>query len=139
MTAKEYLGQAHRLDMRIRSLNEQIATMNALATKVTSTLSDMPHSASRNVHKNEDVIVNILMLEHEIQEDMNRLVDLKREIRKVISDVGNDDYRLILEKRYLSNERWEEIAVDMGYSMDHVFHMHREALDMVRVPKRNSK
>lgn len=49
MTAKEYLGQAYRIDQRINSKLEQVASLRALATKATSTLSDPPQGGSRNV------------------------------------------------------------------------------------------
>lgn len=39
MTAKEYLGQAYRLDQRINSKIEQVSSLNELATK----MHDVPH------------------------------------------------------------------------------------------------
>ena len=42
MTAKEYLGQAYRIDQRINSKMEQIASLNLLAQKATTVFSDMP-------------------------------------------------------------------------------------------------
>jgi hypothetical protein len=42
MTAKEYLEQAYRLDQRINSKLEQVASLNELASKATSTLTGMP-------------------------------------------------------------------------------------------------
>lgn len=44
MNAKEYLMQARYLDERITSKTQQIASLNELATKCTSTFSDMPKS-----------------------------------------------------------------------------------------------
>ena len=46
MTVKEYLSQAYRIDQRINSKLEQVASLRALATKATSTLSDTPPSGS---------------------------------------------------------------------------------------------
>ena len=40
MTAKEYLGQAYRLDQRIDAKLEQVSNLRALATKATATISD---------------------------------------------------------------------------------------------------
>ena len=37
MTVKEYLSQAYRIDQRINSKLEQVASLRALATKATST------------------------------------------------------------------------------------------------------
>ena len=39
---KEYLSQAFRIDQRIQSKMEQVASLNDLATRATATYSDMP-------------------------------------------------------------------------------------------------
>ena len=51
MTAKEYLLQAHYLDERITSKTQQIASLNELATRCTSTISDMPKSPNNNAQE----------------------------------------------------------------------------------------
>ena len=92
MTAKDYLTQAYRIDQRINSKLEQVASLRELTTKATSTFSDVPPSGTRNVHRMEDVICKIVDLEEEINVEIDRLVDLKREIREVISGVHNLEY-----------------------------------------------
>ena len=44
MNAKEYLSQAFKIDNDINSKLEQVAALRELATKATSTISDMPAS-----------------------------------------------------------------------------------------------
>ena len=90
MTAKEYLGQAYRLDQRINSKLEQVMSLRDLATKATSTLSDVAPSGTRNVHRMEDIIVKLVDLENEINSDIDNLVDLKREtdMRRLIRCVS---------------------------------------------------
>ena len=117
MTAKEYLTQAYRIDQRINSKLEQVSSLRDLSTKATSTLSDVPPSGTRNVHRMEDVICKIVMLENEINAEIDRLVDLKREIREVISAVKNLECQTLLELRYLCFKTWEQIAVQMNYSI----------------------
>lgn len=90
MTAKEYLSRAYRIDQRIDSKIEQVGSLRALSTKATATISDMPHS-SRNVHSMEEIIVKIINLEHEINEDIDKLLDLKREITGMIKSVENPE------------------------------------------------
>ena len=46
MTAKEYLGQAYRLDQRIDSKLLQVESLDSMAKKATATLSDMPFSSA---------------------------------------------------------------------------------------------
>lgn len=60
MNAKEFLQQAFYLDKRINSKLEQVESLNALATKATSTLSDMPKNPNRGTSSMEDtIIVNV--------------------------------------------------------------------------------
>lgn len=134
MTAKEYLGQAFRLDQRINSKLEQVMSLRDLATKATSTLSDIAPSGTRNVHRMEDIIVKIVDLENEINRDIDALVDLKREMVSVIKSVANPEYQTILELRYLCFRTWEQIAVDMNYSIQHIYRLRDKALKEITPP-----
>ena len=40
----------------------------------------------------------------------------------------------LLEMRYLTFLGWDQVAVQLGYSQDYVYHLHRKALALVRVP-----
>ena len=135
MTAKEYLSQARFLDDRINSKIQQISSLNELATKCTATISDMPHSPNSGGSTMADAVCKIVDLQEEINRDIDRLVDLKREIMGVIKAVPNVEYQTILEKRYLCFISWEQIAVDMNYSMQHIHRMHSSALKEIVVPK----
>lgn len=91
MNAKEYLKQAFYLDKRINSKLEQVESLNALATKATSTLSDMPKSPNRGPSKLEDTIVKIIDLQEEINRDIDNLVDLKKEIANSIFELKDKE------------------------------------------------
>ena len=136
MTAKEYLGQAYRLDQRIKSKLEQVLSLRGLTTKATATMSDMPGGGSRNVYKMQDIIAKIVDLEDDINRDIDALVDLKREMVSVIKAVENPEYQTLLELRYLCFKTWEQIAVDMNYSIEYTFRLHKKALEVVRFPER---
>ena len=135
MKAKEYLSQARFLDNRINSKIQQVSSLNELATKCTATISDMPHSPNSGGSTMADAVCKIIDLQEEINKDIDRLVDLKREIMGVIKAVPNVEYQTILEKRYLCFISWEQIAVDMNYSMQHIHRMHSSALKEIVVPK----
>lgn len=133
MTAKEYLSQAYRIDQRINSKLEQIVSLRALATKATSTLSDTPPSGTRNVHSMEDTIAKMVDLENEINVDIDTLVDLKRKLVSIIKKINNPEYQTLLELRYLCFKTWEQIAVEMGYSLQHIFRIHDKALKEISI------
>ena len=82
-----------------------------------------------------DCVIQIIDLENEISADMLQLINLKREITETINKVENDEYKTILEKRYLCWLTWEQIAVDLNYSVMHIHRMHGEALKAVVVPE----
>lgn len=133
MKAKEYLSQAYRIDQRINSKLEQIVSLRELATKATSTLSDTPPSGTRNVHSMEGIIVKMIELENEINKDIDTLVDLKRDIMVIIKKVNNLEQQTLLELRYLCFKTWEQIAVDMGYSLQHTFRIHDKTLKEISI------
>ena len=135
MTSKEYLSQAYHLDKRINAKINQVASLNELATKCTSTITGMPHSPNKGTSKMADTIAKIVDLENEINRDIDRLVDLKRELVRAINAVDNTEYKTLLELRYLCFETWEDIAFNMNISMPTAFRLHSFALKNFKIPK----
>ena len=131
MSTKDYLSQAYRIDQRINSKLAQVMSLRDLLGKATGTLSGAPKAATPNPHSMEDTIAKMVDLENEINEDIDTLVDLKAEIMRRIKRVENTEYQTILELRYLCFKRWEEIAVDMGYSLRRVYELHDCALEEI--------
>jgi hypothetical protein len=131
MTAKEYLSQAFRLDNRINSKIDQVSALNDLATKCTSCITGMPHNPSPSTSQMADAVAKIVELEAEINRDIDDLVDIKCSIVKVIKAVDDIDCQLLLEGRYLCFKSWEQIAVELGFRLRHVYEVHNDALKKV--------
>lgn len=132
ITVKEYLSQAKFLDQRINSKIQQVAALNDLATKATSTLTGMPRNPNHATSSMEDVIAKIIDLQSEINNDIDTLVDLKRSLSKTIKAVDSPEYQTVLEKRYLCFQSWEQIAVEMGYDLRWLYRIHGKALEEVK-------
>ena len=132
MSPKEYLSQAMYIDQRIDSKLQQVATLRESAAKVTATLTDMPRSASPNPQAMENTIVKIIDLENEF----NRLVDLKAEVKRVILRLSSPDLKLVLELLYLCFKPWSEIMETLGISGTSVYRVHGEALKNIVVPEK---
>ena len=135
MTKKEYLSQAYRLDQRINSKLEQVASLNELATKCTSALTGMPRNPNHGTSTMADAVTKIVDLQAEINCDIDHLVDLKRDMVRAIKAVDNTEYQTLLELRYLCFKTWEQIAVDMGYNVRHVYRLHDEAVNSLMFPQ----
>lgn len=134
MNAKEYLSQAYRIDQRINSKLEQVMSLRALLGKATGALSGAPKAATPNPHSMEDTICKMVDMEHEINADIDTLVDLKTEIMTCIKRVENPEYQTLLELRYLCFKPWEEIADQLGYTQRHMLRMHDLALESICLP-----
>ena len=134
MTAKEYLSQAFHIDQRISSKLSQVMRLREAATNCTATLTDMPRPDSPSRQQMADTICKIVDLEREINEDIDRLVDLKAEARRAINAVSDPDQQLILELRYLCYKPWNEIMTELGYSDPTIYRLHGEALKRILVP-----
>ena len=131
MTAKEYLGQAYRLDQRISCKKQQIASLESMATSCTSAITGAPHSPSPSVSPLEDAVCRIVDMKNNLNDELAQLLNYKISILEIIHSVENLEHQLILEKRYLCYQQWEEIACDLGYSVSWVLKLHREALRAV--------
>lgn len=134
MTTRQYLGQAYRLDQRINSKLKQVSLLRGNAMNLSINMKEISIQTSRDNARMENTLLKIIDQEREIDEEIDRLVDLKAEIKKVIDGVENIEFRLILELRYLCFRSWEEIAAEMDYSIDYLFKIHRRALEKVEVP-----
>ncbi|MEG0759060.1 MAG: hypothetical protein RR505_11685 [Raoultibacter sp.] len=137
MTAKEYLMQVRFIDRLIDSKLEQAAQLKATATKATATLSDMPRSDSPDLQSMETNIIKMIDLEREINRDVDRLVDLKKEAMCAIVALPNIEHQLVLEQRYLCFKSWGQISENMCYSLRHVTRLHGEALKAFLIPEKS--
>lgn len=135
MTAKEFLEQVRYVDQAIDSKLEQVQKLRNESTKATSLVSDMPRSSSPNLQRLEDTIIKIIDLEHEINRDIDWLVDLKKAARVSINAMANPEERLVLELRYLCYKTWPEIAEAMDISESTVYRTHGLALANFVIPE----
>ena len=131
MTAKEYLLQAYLLEERIDSKLEQVEALRCLATKSTAIIRSHPGGGSGNDSFMEDAIIKIVDMERENTAEMERMVDLKKEIAETICQVGEPELQTLLEMRYLCYRDWPEIAGAMYYSKASVHRLHQKALEKV--------
>lgn len=131
MTAKAYLKQARFLDRCIKTKMQQISSLEDIATRCTVRLSDMPRNPNRGGSRMADAVEKIVDLEEDIKGDISELVALKREIMTTISKLHDIQQQLLLEKRYLCYMKWEDIAADLGVSLQHTYRIHGHALQEI--------
>lgn len=134
MNAKEYLSQAWYLDKRIKTKERQLDWLRSHAVYVSPKLTEIPKAPSIRRSPVEEAVVRITELEHEINTSIAQLMRLKAEIADVIRSVNSMECETLLEMRYLAFLSWDHVAAQLNYSQDYIYHLHRKALALVRVP-----
>ena len=64
----------------------------------------------------------------DLKDQMDKRIQLRREIVKKIESMDSETEKAVLRYRYIHMLKWEEIAVKMHYTFRHVVRIHGEAL-----------
>ena len=126
VTAKEYLRQLKTLDNMINAKLLERERIRALSEKVTVSQSEKVQCSSGGGFEN--VVIKIQELEDEINADVDKLVDLKREARGLIGKLEDERYKAVLSMRYISDMTFEMIAETMHYSLGTIHNLHARGL-----------
>ena len=136
MTAKEYLRQAYRLDQKINSDLEEVAALREMASSVSSPqLSERVQTSRKGDAPFVRCLEKIIELEDKINKEIDLLVELKKEIRTVITTVEETDERMVLKYRYVHNYTWEQIGNELHADARTVRRWHGKALLHVVLPE----
>lgn len=131
MTPKMWLQRGLFIEIKINAKLEQIHRLRDMATSITTTLSPDKVIGSNTGDRTAKCIERIVDLEREIDSEIDVLVNIKREISELISQIDDDGIKTLLELRYINMWRWEKIADRMNYSWRSVHYVHNKALDKV--------
>lgn len=123
---KEYLLGYQRLNQRINRLLLEQQQWRELATRVSPNLSGMPRGGGEGGM--QGAISKIIDLETEINAEIDKLVEKRKEIEGIIRMVEDSTLRTLLEYRYINGKKWEEIALMMGYDYRYILKIHGKAL-----------
>lgn len=108
MTSKEYLEQIKSIDRLIQVNQEQLQSVRAQATKITSTLSERVSGSKSD--KMSTLVCKIVELEDTISEALTRLYELKREAFEKINTLSDNNEKATLIYKYIERLSISEIA-----------------------------
>lgn len=136
MTSKEYLSRYRWQNDRINAKLEQVAELRRKVQTVASHGSGDTTGASSSAIYDRvgEITARIVDMEHEIDDDIDRCIDIQREVLSAISAVPDERLRHLLELKYINCATLEEIAVRMDYSYKQICRLHGQALLQVRCP-----
>ena len=135
MTAKEYLRQAYRLDHRIDSDIAEMERLREMACSIGAPGFEEHYNPN---HPTEAPFVRAIekvwKMEQKINAEIDRLVDLKAQMRGVIEAISDPDERMVLRYRYIHNMTWEKIGDVLHADRTTVYRWHNTAIRHVILP-----
>lgn len=126
MTAKDYLRQLKTLDNMINAKLLERERVRALATRVSTSLTEKVQGTGKN--SMEDAVIKATELEEQIGTDISKLFDLKEEARELIGRIDDENSKIILSMYYISNATFEQVAENTDISSRWVRKIHEKAL-----------
>lgn len=130
MRAKEYLQQLRRLDTVIDQKIKELDDLKVKSTCIggfdyskervqTSPSGDAPYVRT---------VSRIVDLNEEINREINDFVDRKHKIINQIQGLDNPNYIKLLFKRYVEFKKFEQISVEMNFTIRNIYFIHGRAL-----------
>lgn len=127
---KNKLRSAYTLQRLVDAGLAELQNLRDSAGKITLAYSLAPGGGG-NGQRIENETAKIVDLENTLAADKKRLVEAVAEIKKLIALVDEPLLNRILEKRYLQYQKWEQLAVDLGYAWAQIHRLHNKALNYI--------
>jgi hypothetical protein len=127
---KKKLRSAFAIQKQIEAEYVELQNLRDNASRITPAYSLAP-GGSGTGQRIENAMAKIVDAENIIQSEMEILMVALGEIRQLISLVDDPILRLILHKRYLCYQKWEQIATDLSYTWVHTHRLHGKALNAI--------
>lgn len=138
---KDYLGQVYHLDRKVDMILKKADAMRqSLYGRSSNTNSGGQHTGGDTLGK---AIAKVVDYERRADEIIDKLIDARIEIERVIKDVPDPVQREVLERRYLLFQPWDGhfdrntgeyikgIYEMMNCSRRQMFNCHSEALKTI--------
>jgi DNA-directed RNA polymerase specialized sigma24 family protein len=115
---------------RIRNREHDLAELREERESISINLDGMPHGTSLS-DKTARLAAQLADAEEEIIELRSEAWSIRMEIVRTLNGIQTPEYNTLLYLRYIEGKTWEQIAVEMHYSIQHIYRMHDSALAAV--------
>lgn len=116
-----------------RELELEVERLKSEATRITPLLSGMP-GGQGDGQQLPRAVEAITEAQSELQEQILRCEEIRREVVAVIEMVPDARDREILRRRYVLGQRWEKIASNMHNEYRWILRCHKKRICDLRVP-----
>ena len=126
--AEALTNQLFAINKNIHHKKLCLDEMKALATKTTSTITDMPRPETPDPQRLENLMVKIADAENDIQADMKAMSNMKAELAGLIASLHDYMQMRVMSLRYLEFKPLETIAEELDISVRRVQQIRSEAM-----------
>lgn len=123
---KQYLRRYQTAKRRVGMIQEEIEELRSSKTSPVGLGDGMPRGSGTSDLSGYAARLDELLRELEAEKEMQMVT--YREIRQQIGMVPDPTEQEILSRRYLLEQRWEKISVEMNYDYRYVLKLHGKAL-----------
>lgn len=79
----------------------------------------------------ESAVARIIEQEKKIAENCGKLLLAEQNAEKLINLLPDCPAKIVMCRRYLNHEKWEQIAKHMAYTWQHVHRLHKRGVKMI--------
>lgn len=130
MEAKEYLKSIKRMDTIIDGMIKERDQLRGMRYKITQVLNPVKVSGGGTNEGFTGASNRLLDLEKEINTEIDRFADLKREAGEMLKQLEDPKHYEVLHRHYILYESFERIAADMSYTYRNICYIHGRALQV---------
>lgn len=123
---KQYLRRYQAAKRKAKVIQEEIEELRSSKTSPVGLGDGLPHGSGTSDLSGYAARLDELLRELEAEREMQMVT--YREIRQQIVMVPDPTEQEILSRRYLLEQRWEKISVEMNYDYRYVLKLHGKAL-----------
>lgn len=127
---KEKLKGALYAQRTLEGELDKLQELRSIAQKITPAYSQAP-GGSGSGQALENSIAKIIEQEKVVEACCNELCVQLDEVRALVALLPMGPMRLVMQRRYLNYQKWEQIAAKLGYSWRGMHKLHSKAIEMI--------
>lgn len=127
---KRYLQRYTNLNKAINQRLRERDRLRSLAEKCTSSITGLPRGGASD---KETTWIRLAEIEEEINADVDKYVNMRKEIEAAINTVDDITLQTLLRYRYLNGLTWERVAVEMEKTWRWIHRLHSRALEAIKI------
>lgn len=123
---KEYLWQYRKALQKEKEIEEEIYQLRMNKISPSLVQDGLPHGSGGSDLSGYAAKIDELL--RNLEKQMNKRIELRLRISREIESMSDETESLLLRYRYIQGLKWEDIALRMDYSWQHIHKIHAKAL-----------